>query len=497
MRVAFVSAEVHPFSKTGGLADVADALPRALTELGSDVTVFTPGYGTALARLEELGIASRAHRLPQELWIGDRRQPLSYRLATYEGRRVVFVCNPDFYHRPHLYLDSDGHDYADNVDRFAFFCRAVLELCLAEGAPDVFHANDWQAALIPVYLKTLYRDPRLAAARALFTIHNLAYQGLFGREMLYATGLSWDVFHPEGLEFWGRLNLMKGGIVFGDAVTTVSPTYAEEIQTPAHGKGLDGVMRAQRHKLRGILNGIDVRQWDPAADPHLPAHYSADDLGGKAACKQTLQQQFELAPGPQTFLLGAVGRFDVQKGIHLILEAFPRLAELDLQLVMLGAGDRDLEAQARQLAAAFPRRMGLRIGFDEALAHRIEAGADAFLMPSQYEPCGLNQMYSQRYGTIPIVHQTGGLKDTVIDFTRRRQAAGQASGFSFATFATDALVDAVRRAVRLYGEEPDTWRALMRNCMLLDHSWTTSARAYLALCEQLVPPTPPVVRRTP
>ena len=487
MRVAFVTPEVNPFSKTGGLADVSDALPAALARLGVEVTVFSPLYRSAASTLDRLGLTVEETGGPA-LWIGDERHAPRYRSAIREGCRLVFVGDEAFYDRPSLYVDADGADYADNVARFAFLCRSVLEYYVARGAaPDVFHLNDWQTALAPVYLKTIYRQPSFAGARTVLTLHNLGYQGRYPAPQLYATGLDWGVFHIGALEFYGQINLLKGGVIFADAITTVSPSYAEEIRQPAFGNGLDGVLRDAAGKLSGILNGIDTRSWDPAADPVLPARFSAADLRGKAVCKRALQERVRLPAQPDTLLLGAISRFDVQKGIPLIVDALRMLAPLPVQLVALGSGDAALEQRLRTLAAAQPQRVAVTIGFDEHLAHLIEAGADAFLMPSAYEPCGLNQMYSQRYGTVPIVHATGGLKDTVVDYTPQRLAAGVASGFGFDRFNAAHLAEAILRAWHLFTNARSDWRRLQEICMQLDRSWTTSARAYAALYARLAP----------
>lgn len=490
MRVAFVTSEVSPFSKTGGLADVSEALPTALAERGLEVTVFSPLYRSATAALTRLDLPVEETSGPT-LWIGTERHTARYRSVQHGGCRYVFVADDIFYDRATLYVGPDGGDYADNAARFAFLCRAVLEYGIASGqTPDIFHLNDWQTALVPVYLRTIYRVPELTGAHSLFTLHNLAYQGRFAAEQLYATGLDWSVFHAGALEFYGMLNLLKGGIVSADALTTVSPSYAEEIQQPAFGYGLDGVLRAARDKLTGILNGIDTTVWNPAGDRFLPAPFDAGDLRGKAICKRTLQESVGLPVRADAFLLGAISRFDVQKGIPLIDDALRMVAPLPVQLVALGSGDAGLEHRMRALAAAYPQQVVVRIGFDEGLAHLIEGGTDAFLMPSAYEPCGLNQMYSQRYGTVPIVHATGGLKDTVVDYSPARLAAGTASGFAFQPFDAAHLADAVLRAWRLYSDAPDAWQGLQRQCMVLDHSWSKSARAYVDLYQRLLGTSP-------
>ena len=485
MRLVFVTSELNPFSKTGGLADVSEALPAALAALGLEVTVVSPLYRSAAATLARLQLAGEDSSGPT-LWIGDERHTARYRTLQHAGCRLVFVVDEAFFDRPSLYVDAAGADYADNIERFAFLCRCALEYCLGQRyLPDAFHANDWQTALVPVYLGTLYRNSELAAARRVLTIHNLGYQGLFSAPQLYATGLDWGVFHPGALEFYGLLNLLKGGLVFADAITTVSPSYAEEIQRPEFGNGLDGVLRDLRGKLSGILNGIDTKRWDPAADPFLPARFDATKLSGKRACKRALQEHLHLPVDAGAFLLAAISRFDVQKGIPLIAGAMEMLAPLPVQLAVLGSGDAALEARMQALAADRPRQVAVTVGFDDALAHLIEAGADAFLMPSAYEPCGLNQMYSQRYGTVPIVHATGGLRDTVFDATPERLAAGTASGFSFYEFDAAHLTDAILRAWRMYTDAPAVWRALQQHIMGLDHSWTTSARAYADLYARL------------
>ncbi|MGD9765106.1 MAG: glycogen synthase GlgA [Candidatus Binatia bacterium] len=489
MRIAFVSSEVRPFSQTGGLADVSEALPAALAALGCDVTVISPLYrnaAEALARLDEPLDTIEGPPVPT----AGAPQPLRYRTLKRAGCRLVFVEHAGFYDRPNLYVDSSGADYADNVARFAFLCRAALAYHGAR-PPDMFHCNDWQTALLPVYLRAAGRTD----TRSLMTIHNLGYQGLSPATDLAAAQLDASWFHIDGLEFYGRLNLLKGGLLYADAITAVSPSYAEEIQTPLAGWGLDGVLRAQRHKLRGILNGIDVARWNPAEDPHIAKRYSADDLAGKAACKRALQRRSGLPLERNAFLMGAISRFDAQKGLPLICDAFPIVAPLGAQLVVLGSGDPAIAARVRTLAAAYPGQVSATIGFDDAYAHQIEAGADAFLMPSAYEPCGLNQMYSQRYGTVPIVHATGGLKDTVTDYSPERLAAGQASGFRFDVFDAAHVAAAMLRAWRVYRETPRSWRRLMVDIMRLDNSWARSARAYLALYQTLAPPARPARQR--
>lgn len=480
MRLAFVTSEVRPFSQTGGLADVSESLPAALAAAGCDVTVVTPLYRRAAEVLAALGLAGEEIAGPP-LRIGPVDHPLRFRLLRRDGVRLAFVVHDHFYDRPGLYGDGRA-DYGDNAARYVFLGRAAVALWSLLGErPDVVHCNDWQTGLVPCYLHA----GALPGSRSLFTIHNLVYQGQFAPHEVLTAGLGWSWFHPEALEFFGGFNMMKGGLIFSDAITTVSPSYAEEIQQPEAGRGLDGVLRAQRHKLRGILNGIDAQRWDPAADPHLPVPFSAADPSGKAAAKRALQERFRLPLDPAAMLLGAVGRFDWQKGMPLICDAFPITAKLGVQLVVLGSGDPAIEARVRTLAGQFPTQVAATVGFDDGLAHLIEGGADAFLMPSAYEPCGLNQMYSQRYGTVPIVRATGGLKDTVADYTPARLAAGQASGFRFEPFDAGHLAEAILRAWRLYRREPAGWRRLIDACMRLDHSWARRADQYLALYEEI------------
>jgi starch synthase len=486
MRVAFVTSEVHPFSKTGGLADVARALPKALNAAGVATTVFSPLYRSVRDWMAAAaGVQITTLDLPHKLSFAGQPHGFRYRCLTQHGTSYVFVENDALFDRERLYVGEDGRDYPDNVVRFAFFCQSVVTYCGAlPEPPTIVHANDWQAALLPIYLKTVARDV-LPAVRSVLTVHNLGYQGIFAREQLPATGLGWNLFHPEALEFYDQLNLLKGGIVFADAVTTVSPTYAQEIQAEEQGAGLHGVMRAHAHKLRGILNGIDIEEWNPKTDSRLPAHFDRADLKGKASCKSALQWRMKVAVRSDAFLLGVVSRLDHQKGIHLIVQAMEMLGDRDIQLVTLGTGSRDLEDRLRVLATAHPERVSVVVGFDESLAHLIEAGADAFLMPSAYEPCGLNQMYSQRYGTVPIVRETGGLCDTVVDYTAAAVASNRASGFTFRPLAAAPLVDAISRAEQLYRSAPAAWRALITDIMGIDRSWQQSARAYRALYEQI------------
>ena len=473
LRLLLISSEVEPFAKTGGLADVAGALPQALATLGHDVRVLMPKY-RGVERHGTLRTAVPRVRVP----IGDR----TTEGALLEGRLgravpVYFLAHDHYYDRPALYGTGQG-DYLDNCERFIFFCRGALEALRALGwTPHVIHANDWQSGLVPVYLETLYKDdPALGEVGTLFTIHNLAYQGVFWHFDMPLTGLGWDLFTPAGLEFYGKLNFLKGGLVFADVLNTVSKTYAQEIQTAEFGCGLEGVLQYRRADLHGVVNGIDVAAWDPATDRDLTKPYSAEDLAGKAACKQALAQELGIdADGAP--IIGIVSRLAAQKGLDLVLEALPELVDAGFELALLGAGEPGLETAFGEAARASRGRIAIRAGFDNALARRIYAGADMFLMPSRYEPCGLGQMISMRYGTIPIVRRTGGLADTVVE---ARPARRTGTGFGFAEPTARALLEAATRALAAY-REPALWRQLQRNAMAQDFSWPASAREYVAL----------------
>jgi starch synthase len=473
MRLAYVTPELHPLVKTGGLGDVAGALTRALAAAGHSVRAYLPAYTSVLGWCRTNGLKPRYVELPFAMEVAGRSYPLVFGELAWHGVQLVLVGNDAFFARPHPYLDEHKQDYPDNLARFAFFCRAVAEHLIARGGEcDVLHLNDWQTSLLAAYCNTQYAGRLPAGLSTVLTIHNLGYQGSFPVEDFAASGLDWRHFTPDEFEFYGRANLLKGGIRHADAVTTVSPTYAEQIQTPEYGHGLDGVLRAAQGKLTGILNGIDTAEWNPATDPHLPDHYSVDDLAGKTRCKALLQRRLGLPVRPRTLLLGCVSRFDRQKGINLIIDAFAQLALLDVQLVLLGSGHPKLEADARHLAQRYPQQVAVQVGFDEALAHQIEAGADIFLMPSLYEPCGLNQLYSQRYGTLPLVRATGGLADTVDDGV---------TGFSFDEPSAAALVTRIQRAARLYFTDRKRFNTTVRQAMLRDNGWARRAGEYEAL----------------
>ncbi|MDR5683295.1 MAG: glycogen synthase GlgA [Armatimonadota bacterium] len=471
MRVLFVSSEVAPFAKTGGLADVSAALPAALARAGIDARICMPRYGSIPIPAPSSLVRESGGEIV-ETSLGDVT--------------VWMVDHPGYFDRPGLYGEG-GRDYEDNLERFAFFCRAALAWCRQSGwIPDVVHCNDWQTALIPVYLKIAHcGDPDLRDVASLLTVHNLAYQGVFPAERFSATGLPPELFSSAALEFWGKVNLLKGGLVFADLLSTVSPTYAREIQTPEFGCGLDGVLRERAHDLYGILNGADYTVWDPWVDELIPARYSAADLSGKAVCKAELQREFGLDPAPEAPLLGVVSRLTDQKGLDLIAACLDRIVAAGAQFVLLGTGDPKYQDLFRNAARSHPGSVGVRIGFDERLAHWIEAGADIFLMPSRYEPSGLNQLYSLRYGTVPVVRRTGGLADSITDATPDAIERGEATGFVFVDYTADALWTAIERALAAH-RDPEIWSRLVQAGMAADFSWDRAAAGYVELYRKAV-----------
>jgi len=465
-RILMVSSEAHPFSKTGGLADVLGSLPPALVENGEEVAVVLPRYRTTSlsgARKIADGIT---------LWIGPGRYSAALWLVHSRGVDYYLVDCPVFFDREGLYAAA-GKDYWDNDTRFAALCHAALAVARHFFRPHVIHCHDWQAGLLPAYLHQYYAtDPTFHGVKTVFTIHNLGYQGIFHPGRMFWLGLPDSLLRPDLIEFHGSINFLKAGLVYSDALTTVSPTYAREIQTPEQGFGLDGLLRARSTSLTGILNGIDYSVWNTESNPHLAAPYSHDALEGKRACKLDLLRTMGLpTENPDVPVIGIVSRFASQKGFDLIAKVAYDLIHWDIKMAVLGSGEAQYEALFRTLAEASPDKFAVRVAFDNALAHKIEAGADMFLMPSHYEPCGLNQMYSLRYGTVPIVHATGGLDDT-IDF---------GTGFKFWSYTGEAMLGALREAVSVYSLDADRWNGMMRLGMQKDFSWSTSAAAYSRL----------------
>jgi starch synthase len=476
MQIAFAASECVPFSKTGGLADVIGALPPALANLGHQVTVFLPRYRQT--QLDNPHVVIPSITVPFD----DR-----YRFCSVvdggkrSGVQFYFIDYPPFFDRDGLYGTPLG-DYHDNAERFAMFSRAVLEATKVLGAPDILHCHDWQTALIPILLKTLYdEDPAFAATPCVFTIHNLGYQGIFQPEILPLLMLPWDLFTMSKLEFYGKVNFLKGAISMADFITTVSRKYSQEIQTAEYGFGLEGVLRARGNTITGILNAVDYESWNPETDRLIAANYSATDLSGKAVCKSALLQQFGLAADTRLPVVGIVSRFVQQKGFDLIQQVADRLALEELILIVLGSGQREYEDLFRRLNKQYPQKIALKIAYDNQLAHKIEAGSDIYLMPSHYEPCGLNQIYSLRYGTVPVVRATGGLDDTVEQFDTRTL---KGTGFKFREYSGEAMLDSLRAAVTLYRDNSEAWRTLMRNGMAQDCSWTNSAREYVKVYER-------------
>jgi starch synthase len=471
LKVLFVASECSPFVKTGGLGDVVGALPVALQRRGLDVRVAMPLYaGLPWRQLEPL-----EGTLGVPMWFGTAWSGIRMGHLPRSQVPIYFLEYHRYFDRAHLY-GTATEAYPDNLERFAFLSRGALELCKAIAwIPDVIHVHDWQTALVPVYVDTVEWSQPLHGAATVYTIHNLAYQGVFDGNAMGVTGLGHEHYNSREFEHLGTLNLTKAAVAHSTMVSTVSPTYTREIQTPAYGFGLDGVLAGRGGDLRGILNGIDVEEWNPATDPHLPAHFDADDPAGKAACKAALQREASLPVSSYVPLFGLIGRLVPQKGIDVLAHALHRVLGWKLQLVLLGAGDLPAERFFTAVARERGDRFAAWIGFDNPRAHRIEAGCDFFIMPSRFEPCGLNQMYSLRYGTLPIVRATGGLADTVTNYDER---SGEGTGFVFHDLTPDALADTIGWAVSTWYDRPGHIERLRRHAMRQDFSWDRAAREY-------------------
>jgi starch synthase len=479
MHIVFAASECVPFAKTGGLADVVGALPPELVKLGHEVTVYLPLYAGVRRQIKgELKYAVRSITIPFEYYNrfagivdGGKRAGVQY----------YFIDCPKLFDREGLYGTAEG-DYPNNWERFGLFCRAVLEAAKLLGVPDVFHVHDWQAALIPVYLRTTYdSDPLLKNAGVVLTIHNAAYQGAFQPATTERLLFPWEIFTMDKLEQFDNFNFLKGGLVYSDILTTVSRKYAEEIQTPEFGNQLDSVLRGRAAVLRGILNGVDYAQWNPATDANLVAHYTPENLAGKRECRADLLRAFGLEQvKDSTPVIGIVSRFALQKGFDLVEQIAGRLSELDVAVVALGSGEPVYEKFFRDWAFWNKANVAVRIGYDDALAHKIEAGADMFLMPSLYEPCGLNQIYSLKYGTVPVVRATGGLDDTIEEWDPKQ---GPGTGFKFKGMRAEGLRDAIDRALAAF-EDKEGWKKLMLNGMARNYSWEQPAREYTAVYEE-------------
>jgi starch synthase len=476
MHIAFAASECVPFSKTGGLADVVGALPHALAAAGHQISVYVPRYRQT--KLTDAQTVVRSITVPFD----DHYRFCSVVTAgNMSGVRFYFVEYPPFFDRDALYGTSSG-DYPDNAERFALFSRAVLEASKILGVPHVFHCHDWQSALVPVLLRTQYaEDPAFRDVASVFTIHNMGYQGLFSPDTLPLLSLPWDLFTMSKMEFFGNVNFLKGALVYSDFITTVSRKYSQEIQTTEFGFGLEGVLRDRAATVTGILNGVDYDEWSPQTDKFIVAKYSPEELSEKARCKQDLLAAFGVTGADLKLpVIGIVSRFAAQKGFDLIAQVMDRLAREEMIVVALGNGDRQYEEMFQRLQKQFPQKIAVRVAYDNALAHKIEAGSDMFLMPSKYEPCGLNQIYSLKYGTVPIVRATGGLDDTIEPWDAR---TGRGTGFKFSEYNGEALLLTIKEALKAFRDQP-SWRNLMRNGMNKDFSWNASAKEYVRVYER-------------
>src|SRR5450755_1358314 len=477
MHIAFVASECVPFSKTGGLADVVGALPGALAALGHQVSVFLPRYRQT--KLTDAQTVVRSITVPFD----DHYRFCSLLMGgSHNGVRFYFVEYPPFFDRDALYGTSAG-DYPDNAERFALFCRAVLEASKILGVPQIFHCHDWQSALLPILLHTQYaEDPAFREVATVFTVHNIGYQGLFAPDTLALLTLPWDLLTIDKMEFFGQVNFLKGALAYSDFVTTVSKKYAQEIQTTEFGFGLEGVLRDRSATVAGIVNGVDYNEWGPQVDKFTVAKYSPGDLSGKALCKQDLLAAFGMASAdPRVPVIGIVSRFAAQKGFDLIAQVMARFAREEVIVVAIGSGDKPYEEMFLRLNKQFPKKIAVKIAYDNAIAHKIEAGSDMFLMPSQYEPCGLNQIYSLKYGTVPIVRATGGLDDTIESWDAR---TGKGTGFKFSEFSGEVLLLTIKHALLAFRDQT-SWQNLMRNGMKKDFSWDASAKEYIRIYERV------------
>jgi starch synthase len=479
MQIVFAASEAVPFAKSGGLADVVGALPQEILKLNHDVTVYLPLYTEIREKLQS-AIRYAAPSITIPFPHGNRFAGIVDG-GVREGVKFYFVDCPEMFDRKGLY-GNNGDSYSDNAERFGLFCRAVLESTKLIGVPDIFHVHDWQAALIPVLLRTIYgTDPLLKKCGTVLTIHNAGYQGWFPSETVNQLLLPWEIFTYDKLEHYNTFNFLKGGIVYADALTAVSRKYAEEIQTPEFGNGLDGALRQRSADLHGILNGVDYTEWNPATDGNLAAHYTPEDLSGKRECRKDLLHAFGLEVPEETPVIGICSRFASQKGFDLLEEIAGRLAERDVAVVSLGTGEPYYEKFFRDFAYANAARFSVQIRYDDAMAHKIEAGSDIFLMPSRFEPCGLNQIYSLKYGTVPVVRATGGLDDTVEEWNSKRHSG---TGFKFEHYEAQALLDAVDRALAAFWDKKQ-WSQLIQNGMAQNFSWDKPAHEYAALYEEV------------
>jgi starch synthase len=486
VKILMATSEAVPFAKTGGLADVCGALPVELEKLGHEPILILPAY----RQIRTAGMPIEPTGIHFDVPIGNKSVSGSLLKSHLPNSSVpvYLVDQENYFDRAELYQEA-GQDYKDNCERYVFFCRAVLEaIRLLDLRVDVLHANDWQTGLLPAYLKIEYRGvPGYEQIGTVFTIHNMAFQGVFWHWDMLLTGLDWKYFNWQQMEFFGNLNLLKTGLIFADRLNTVSPRYAEEIQSAPLGCGLEGVLQNRRDVLSGIVNGVDYREWDPTIDANLPVNYGPETtVAGKAACKAALQSSMGLPVAPKTPLVAFIGRLTQQKGVDLLTAVMRDWVQShDVQWVVLGTGEPAYQSQLSMLANRYPQKVATRLEFSNRLAHRIEAGADVFLMPSRYEPCGLSQLYSLKYGSVPVVRATGGLVDTIVDLNEKTLAAGTATGFHFGDYSALALTEALQRACNTYAQD-GVWKRLVQAGMRQDWSWNSSARQYVELYQSTI-----------
>lgn len=487
LNILFLSSEVDPFAKTGGLADVSSALPQAIKELGHEIRIMMPRYRFISERKFKLHDIIRLKEIHvpigKNFEVGNVKSSFISNLK--EKVQVYFLDNANYFGRDGIYQSPVGKkDYKDNDERYIFFCRGVLETLKRLGwQPDIIHCNDWQTGIVPVYIKTLYSsDEFFKSIKTVFTIHNMAYQGAFTTESFEKSGLPKSVFRPEGAEAYGKFNFLKTGLYYSDSITTVSERYAEEICTSdEYGAGLNGLLTKRKKDLKGILNGIDYQIWNPVADEYIYRKFDIKSIDAKLDNKKALLNRFNIPYKEGVALIGGISRLVEQKGFDLVLEILDEMMKLNIHFILLGSGEKAVEKKFETLQKKYPHQMGVFFGFDNELAHLIEAGSDLFLMPSRYEPCGLNQMYSMRYGTIPVVRATGGLDDTVEDYA----GGGKGTGFKFEKYDAKEMLKAIHRALKIY-QQPEEWKKLMRNGMQKDFSWEHSAKKYVNLYKELL-----------